>query len=360
MSAVDRVGILTGGGDAPGLNAVIRAVVKAATGAGLTCIGIEDGFDGLLRPERARTLTLQDVAGIHRIGGTILGTTNRGNPLGRPGPPAAGAAAYATRCVEGFQRLQLGALVAIGGDGTLAIAHALYREGLRIVGVPKTIDNDIAETAASFGFDSAVAFATESIDRLHTSADAHHRVMVIEVMGRYTGWIALSAAIAGGADVVLIPEVPFAYERVAERIRERERLGARSSIVVTAEGASPAGGERIVAVPRGGQREERLGGIGERVAAEIQARTGHEARFDVLGHLQRGGPPTSVDRVLGARFGTHAVDLVRQNRFDTMVALVPPDVVAVPLERVAGRTRTVPPDCDLIRTARSLGLSFGD
>jgi ATP-dependent phosphofructokinase / diphosphate-dependent phosphofructokinase len=360
MSRVARIGILTGGGDAPGLNAVIRAVVKTAAGVGLTCIGLEDSFDGLLSPERARALTLAHVTGIHRIGGTILGTTNRGCPLDKPGPMGAEAAEYAKRCVEGFNRLGLDALVAIGGDGTLAIAHALHLEGIPVVGVPKTIDNDIAETAMSFGFDSAVAFATEAIDRLHASADAHHRIMVVEVMGRHTGWIALSAAIAGGAEVVLIPEVPFDYERVAERLRERDRLGARCSIVVAAEGALPVGGAAIVAVPGERHRQEKLGGIGERLAAEIQARTGQEARFDVLGHLQRGGAPTSLDRVLAARFGTHAVALVRRGQFDVMVALAPPDIVAVPLDRVAGRTRTVPLDSDLIRTARSLGVSFGD
>ena len=352
-----RLGLLTGGGDAPGLNAVIRAVVRASAQFGFECIGLEDGFEGLRRPERARPLALRDVAGIHRLGGTILGTVNGGSPLGAPGPLSGEAAQYAAQCVAGCRQLGLDAVIAIGGDGTLAIAHALHAQGIPMIGVPKTIDNDIAETAMSFGFDSAVAFATESIDRLHSSADAHRRVMVIEVMGRYTGWIALASAIAGGADVVLIPEIPFRYERIVQRVRERAALGARSSIVVAAEGAAPAGGSRVVAVPGDGGRQEKLGGIAERVAAELQ-RAGTDARFDVLGHLQRGGPPTSVDRVLAARFGTHAVELAQRGEFDVVVALRPPDIVAVPLAKVAGRTRTILPDSDLIRTARSLGISF--
>jgi 6-phosphofructokinase 1 len=335
-------------------------VVKSAARAGIECVGLEDGFEGLRQPERARPLTLGDVAGIHRLGGTILGTTNKGCPLGRPGPPSEEALEYARQCLAGFRRLALDAVIAVGGDGTLAIAHALHREGIPVVGVPKTIDNDIAETVVSFGFDSAVTFATEAIDRLHSSADAHHRVMVIEVMGRYAGWIALSAAIAGGADIVLIPEIPFSYDRIVERIREREAFGARSSIILAAEGACPAGGTRVVAVAGAQGRAEKLGGIAERIAAEVEARTGQEARFDVLGHLQRGGAPTSADRVLATRFGAHAVAAARRGEFDVMVALQPPEIVLVPLEQVAGRTRTIPPDHDLIRTARSIGLSFAE
>jgi 6-phosphofructokinase 1 len=359
VKTIRRLGVLTGGGDAPGLNAVIRAVVKTAARAGVECVGLEDGFEGLRSTARSRVLTLRDVTGIHRLGGTILGTTNLGSPLGKCDGTDE-SRRQARECADGFRTLALDAVIAIGGDGTLTIAHALGGEGVPVVGVPKTIDNDIVETVVSFGFDSAVAFATDAIDRLHSSADAHHRVMVGEVMGRYTGWIALTAALAGGADIALIPEVPFSYDRIADHIREREAFGARSSIIVAAEGARPAGGERVVAVAAASSREEKLGGIAERVAAQVQALTGREARFDVLGHLQRGGSPTSVDRVLAARFGSFAVETALRGEFDVMVALHPPELVTVPLERVAGRMRTIRPGDDLLRTARSLGLSLGD
>src|SRR6188474_2189422 len=237
---IKRIGVLTGGGDAPGLNAVIRAVVKSAATAGIECVGLEDSFDGLIYPNRSRVLTLKDVTGILRIGGTILGTTNRGNPFVYPIETAEGLVDYSDRVIENFHKMGLDALVVIGGDGTLSIAHEFHRRGVPIVGVPKTIDNDIVETTMTFGFDTAVSFATDAIDRLHTTAEAHHRVMLIEVMGRYAGWIALYAGIAGGADVVLIPEIPFDLTKIAERIREREAWGARFSIVVCAEGAHPA------------------------------------------------------------------------------------------------------------------------
>ena len=229
MSRVNRIGILTGGGDAPGLNAVIRAVVRSARQTGIECVGIEDSFDGLIDPARSRRLSVADVTGIHRLGGTILGTTNRGNPFAYPLKSGDGSADYSARCVDNFKRLGLDALVVIGGDGTLAIAHDFQKIGLPVVGVPKTIDNDIPATTMTFGFDSAVAFATDAIDRLHSTAHAHHRVMVVEVMGRYTGWIALYAGIAGGADAVLIPEIPFDLEKIAGSIRHREKVGARSN-----------------------------------------------------------------------------------------------------------------------------------
>jgi len=360
MSAsIRRLGILTGGGDAPGLNAVIRAVVKAATRGGLECVGLEDGFDGLICPTHARVLTLRDLPGILRLGGTILGTTNRGNPLGKRSDTIE-ADAYIARGIEQFHHLRLDALIVIGGDGTLAIAHEFHKRGLPLVGVPKTIDNDIVETARSFGFDSAVSCATEAIDRLHATADAHHRIMVVEVMGRYTGWIGLHAGIAGGADAVLIPEIPFCLQRVAGHIAERERCGARFSIVVVSEGACPAGGTRTVAVAASAAREEKLGGIGERVSAELQKLTGKESRCDVLGHLQRGGSPTSDDRVLASRFGAFAVELVGRKEFGVMTAFRPPDVVAVPLDHVVGRTHPVPLDSDLVRTARAIGICLGD
>jgi 6-phosphofructokinase 1 len=359
VSAIKRLGVLTGGGDAPGLNAVIRAVVKSATNSGIEVIGIEDSFDGLLEPNRSRVLTPRDVTGILSLGGTILGTTNRGNPFDYPVNAGSGSTDYSQRCLDNARALGLGAVVVIGGDGTLSIAHEFHKRGLPIVGVPKTIDNDIVETTMTFGFDSAVAFATDAIDRLHTTAEAHHRVMVVEVMGRYAGWIALYAGLAGGADVVLIPEIPFDLGRVAERILERDRYGARFSIVVAAEGAHPAGEGRSVITGKH-DRVERLGGIAQRVATGLEPLTGKEARFVVLGHLQRGGPPSAYDKMLATRFGSFAVDLIMRGEFGVTVALHAPDLVPVPLERVVGRQRLVPLESDIIRTARNIGISFGD
>src|SRR6187431_2562011 len=237
-----RIGVLTGGGDAPGLNAVIRAVVKAGANCNCEVIGLEDSFDGLIEPNRWRKLGPRDVTGILRVGGTILGTVNRGNPFLDPIETSGGKKDYSARCVEMFHEMKLDALVVIGGDGTLAIAHEFSKMGVPLVGVPKTIDNDIVGTTNCFGFDSAVAFATDAIDRLHVTAEAHHRIMVVEVMGRYAGWIALYSGVAGGADAILIPEIPFDLSIVAERLREREKFGARSSVVVVAEGAVPIGG----------------------------------------------------------------------------------------------------------------------
>ena len=352
--------MLTGGGDAPGLNAVIRAVVKAAASCNCEVIGLEDSFDGLIEGDRWRRLVPRDVTGILRIGGTILGTTNRGNPFAYPIETTGGMKDYSARCVEMFHELKLDALVVIGGDGTLAIAHAFSKMGVPLVGVPKTIDNDIVETTNTFGFDTAVSFATDAIDRLHTTAEAHHRVIVVEVMGRYAGWIALYSGVAGGADVILIPEIPFDLDKVARRIRDRDHVGARFSIVVVAEGAKPLGGSYTVLKEAKGQFVERLGGVATRVAAELETKTGKETRSVVLGHLQRGGAPTSYDRILATRFGARAVELLMEGRFDHMVAFHPPDIVAVPLEKVVGRTRTVPPDFDVVRTARAMGISLGD
>ena len=360
MPDISRIGVLTGGGDAPGLNAVIRAVVKAASNCNCEVIGLEDSFDGLIEPNRWRKLGPRDVTGILRVGGTILGTTNRGNPFLYPIETSGGTKDYSARCVEMYHELKLDALVVIGGDGTLSIAHEFHRRGLPIVGVPKTIDNDIVETTNTFGFDTAVSFATEAIDRLHTTAEAHHRVMVVEVMGRHTGWIALYSGVGGGADVILIPEIPYNLEKVAERILDRERLGARFSIVVAAEGATAIGGATTVAMPADGGFVERLGGCGAVIARELGRLTGKEARSVVLGHLQRGGAPTSFDRVLATRFGARAVELVMEGRFDHMVAFHPPDIVAVPLEKVVGRTRTIPLDFDVLRTARAMSISLGD
>ena len=356
---VKRIGVLTGGGDAPGLNAVIRAVVKAGTNSGCEVIGLEDSFDGLIFRDRWRRLTPRDVTGILRVGGTILGTTNRGNPFAYPVDGE--TRDYSAQCLETFQELNLGALIVIGGDGTLEIAHKFHQLGMPVVGVPKTIDNDIVETTNTFGFDSAVAFAADAIDRLHGTAEAHHRVMVVEVMGRYAGWIALFAGMAGGADVILIPEIPFDIDSVAKWIMKRDtQFRARFSIVVAAEGAKPVGGSAIVAEPEAGGHAEKLGGIGAAVAAALGPLTGKECRSVVLGHLQRGGAPTSYDRVLATRFGARAVELALNGQFGQMVAFHPPHINAVPLERVVGRIHTIPPDFDAIRAARSIGISFGD
>ena len=360
VAPITRIGILTGGGDAPGLNAVIRAVVKAAVNSGIECIGLENSFDGLLEPGRSRPLTPYDVRGIMRLGGTILGTTNRGNPFEYPVETSEGTRDYSDRCIEMFHQMGLGALVVVGGDGTLTIAHQFSQRGLPIVGVPKTIDNDIVGTTNCFGFDSAVAFATDAIDRLHTTAEAHRRIIVVEVMGRYAGWIALHAGVAGGADAILIPEVPFELETVAERLRERDRWGAHFSIVVVAEGAVPKGGKIALIEEAREGRVERLGGIGAKVADALGRLTGKETRSVVLGHLQRGGAPTSFDRVLATRFGGKAVDLIRRGEFGTMVAFAPPDIVSRQLADMVGKIRTVPPQSDLLQTARALSITFGD
>jgi len=360
MTESKRVGVLTGGGDAPGLNAVIRAVVKSAAGFGFECIGLEDSFDGLIAPGRWRVLGRGDAAGIIRIGGTILGTTNRGDPFAYPVETSGGTRDYSMRCLEMFRELGLDGLIVIGGDGTLTIAEQFHRLGMPIVGVPKTIDNDIVGTVSCFGFDTAVAFATDAIDRLHTTAESHRRVMVVEVMGRYAGWIALYAGLAGGADVILIPEIPFALDRVVERIRDRDRFGAHFSIVVVAEGARPQGGSVSVLQQASDGRLERLGGIATRVAAELEQLTGKETRSVVLGHLQRGGTPTAFDRVLATRFGGKAMELVHHGTFGMMVANRPPELVAVPLAEIVGKTKQVPLDLDLVQTARSIGICFGD
>jgi 6-phosphofructokinase 1 len=305
-------------------------------------------------------LTPSDVTGILRLGGTILGTTNRGDPFAYPLDTEDGPVDYSDRCVENFHKMALDALVVIGGDGTLAIAHQFQQRGVPVVGVPKTIDNDIVETSMTFGFDTAVDFATYAIDRLHSTAEAHRRVMVVEVMGRDAGWIALYSGLAGGADIVLIPEIPFDLAKVAAHVLEREKWGARFSIVVIAEGAHPVGGEAVVRVEATPGRVERLGGVGDQICQDLAQLTGKETRHVVLGHLQRGGTPSSYDRVLATRFGSFAVELVKRGQFGMMTALRAPNIVAVPLEDIVGRTRHVPPDGDIVRSARNVGMSFGD
>jgi len=364
---IRRIAINTGGGDAPGLNAVIRAVVLTALKRGWECLGIRDGFNGLLFPERYPgggiiPLDATRVEGITTLGGTILGTTNRGNPLRFPHHQPDGSVVEVDRGDEVITRLAdagVDALVMLGGDGSLTIADALARRGLRVIGVPKTIDNDLDQTVVTFGFDTAVAFATECIDRLHATAASHSRVLVVEVMGRYAGWIALHAGLAGSADVVLIPEIPYDPAVVASAIAAREQSGHHSSIVVVAEGAHPVGGTTSVLAAEVG-RAERLGGAGERVAAEIAALTGKETRVVVLGHLLRGGTPTASDRLLSLRFGAAAVRGLAAGHSGVMVALDPPEVRYVPLALVAGRMRLVPLASDSIETARDLGMCLGD
>lgn len=360
MPTIRKLGVLTGGGDAPGLNAVIRAVVKSAFNRGIEVIGLEDSFDGLIYPEKSRRLVPKDVTGILRLGGTILGTVNRGNPFAEPIQTPQGTFNYGDRVMEMFQQMGLDALVCIGGDGTLAISYEFYKKGIPLVGVPKTIDNDIVGTTSCFGFDTAVSFATDAIDRLHTTAEAHRRIMVVEVMGRYAGWIALHAGMAGGADVILIPEIPYDLEKVAHCLRTREERGAKFSIVVVAEGAHTTDGKMSVLTEAHGGYAERLGGAGMACAKQLEALTDKETRYVVLGHLQRGGVPTAFDRTLATRFGGKAVELLVNGQFGKMVANHPPDLVPIPLGEVVGKTKTVPLDYDLLLTARALGVSFGD
>ena len=357
-----RIAITTGGGDAPGLNAVIRAVVLSATNRGWRCYGIRRGFNGLLEGTGVLPLGPEEVRGITHQGGTILGTTNRGNPFRWRVTDADGTVREVDRSddvVAAFRASGFDALVAIGGDGTLGIAHDLWKKGLATVGVPKTIDNDVAGTLFSFGFDTAVATATDAIDKLHSTAESHERVMVVELMGRDAGWIALHSGISASADVILIPEIPFDIERVCAKIRDREARGRPFSIVVVAEGARPSGGEQVMLERRQTGGADRLGGIGAVVARGISERTGKETRTLVLGHLQRGGMPTTFDRLLALRFGTAAVHAIAEGRLGTMTAFTPPTISLVPLAEVVGRPRLVPVDSDTVRTARDLGIALG-
>lgn len=364
---IRSVAINTGGGDAPGLNAVIRAATLAAINRGWEVVGIRDGYNGLFLPEQYPDgglvrLTRSRVRGITHMGGTILGTTNKGNPLRYPAIDKRGRAYEKDRSGEimrAFRREKIDALIAIGGDGSLAIANVFAEKGLRVVGVPKTIDNDLEHTVITFGFDTAVSFATECLDRLHSTAQAHKRIMVVEVMGRYAGWIALNAGISGSADAILIPEIPYDLNAVAAKVEQRDRMGRTFSIVVVAEGAKPIGGEVSVVSKELG-RADRLGGVGERVAHDLQQLTGKEARVVVLGHLLRGGSPTTFDRLIALRFGAAAVRALAEGQSGVMVALDPPTVRYVPLKKVAGRMKRVPLDSDTILTGRELGICFGD
>jgi ATP-dependent phosphofructokinase / diphosphate-dependent phosphofructokinase len=365
---VRKIAINTGGGDAPGLNAVIRSATLAALERGIEIWGIGHGYRGLLDGDPAGLIRLDRdrVRGITHVGGTILGTANRGNPFAYPTlvpgvdqpVPIDRSHDLVRRFLdEGFE-----ALIAVGGDGSLRIAHRLQELGIpRVIGVPKTIDNDVRGTDVTFGFDTAVSIAVEAIDRLHTTAEAHERIMVVEVMGRNAGWIALWAGIAGGADVILMPEVPFRYEAVVEKILLRERRGRCFSIVVVAEGASVEGGSAVVKSEGdvfGGAVV--LGGIAERVSRELSKRTGKESRSLVLGHLQRGGGPTTCDRLLALRFGAAAVRSIVESEASGMVGLQGHDIVLASLDEAASGTKTVPMDSDTVVTAREMGLCFGD
>ena len=358
-----RIAISTGGGDAPGLNAVIRAVVLSAHYRGWKSYGIQRGYEGLLSFNGVVPLGLAEVRGITHLGGTILGTTNRGNPfryvtLNDQGQEVEGD--RSEDLVAAFQASGFDALVSIGGDGSLQISHDLSRRGLPVVCVPKTIDNDVSGTQRTFGFDTAVSTATEAIDKLHSTAESHDRVMVVELMGRYAGWISLYSGLSGSADVILLPEIPFDIEKVCEKIRSREAAGRHFSIVVVAEGARPKDGSIELLERRGVGTVDRLGGIASKVARAIEHHTGKETRSLVLGHLQRGGSPTTYDRLLALRFGSAAVRAIADGAFGTMVGLNGGDITRIPLENVVGRAKNVPLDSDVIRTARDLGISLGD
>jgi ATP-dependent phosphofructokinase / diphosphate-dependent phosphofructokinase len=358
-----KIAVNTGGGDAPGLNAVIRGIVLAASQKGWEVFGIKYGYRGLIDTRQIIRLTPEFVWDITNIGGTILGTLVKGDPFNYPIEKSDGRIVetdISDTVVGNFRALGFNALIAIGGDGSMHIANQFLKKGMPIIGVPKTIDNDISSTDFTFGFDTAVNTATEAIDKLHTTAKSHDRVMVVEVMGRYAGWIALHSGISGSANVILIPEIPFDIEKVCNKIKQLSLIGQNYAIVVVAEGAKPVGGDITIVegVRTGG--EVRLGGVGRKTAEEIMKRTGKETRSIVLGHLQRGGAPTTFDRLLSLRFGTAAVRLVEAGVFGSMAALRSTEIVAVPIEEAIGQMKSVPMDSDILRTARSLGISFGD
>jgi len=354
MTAIQCIGICTGGGDAPGLNAVIRAAVKSAIlKYKWKVIGIPDGFDGLIWPEKSYELTLRDVSGILPRGGTILGTTNRGNPF-----------RYCTiedgkeitrdisdEVIANSRKLGIDAVISIGGEGSQAIAHQLYGRGMQIVGVPKTIDNDLSSTEVTFGFDTALTTATDAVDKIHTTAESHHRIMVVEVMGRDAGWIALEAGIAGGAHVILIPEIPFTVASVCKYVKQRESYGKRFTIVVVAEG---------VKLPAELKENRRAGSVGNLVGNAIATSANKEVRVSVLGHIQRGGTPTAYDRILATRFGVAAVDLIAEGGFGKMVCLRSNRIEAVDIVQAIGQLKTVDPNGQMVQAAKAIGISFGD
>lgn len=357
-----RIGIVTGGGDCPGLNAVIRAVAKAAAKRGWEAIGFLGGYEGILDPPNYRVLNYQELGGLLTRGGTILGTANRGRFSAKVGHGE--SRSLPRELIDGvkatMEKMHICGLVSIGGDGSLSIAQQLFEGGVPIVGVPKTIDNDLRGTAFTFGFDSAVACATDALDRLHTTAESHNRVIVLEVMGRYAGWIAIYAGVAGGADVILIPEIPFTYDSVCAKIHDREKNGKHFTIIIAAEGAREKDGGFVTSAAQQDNREARLGGIGTVVAAEVEKRTGKESRACVLGHLQRGGSPTNFDRALCSVYGAKAVELIADGNYGQMVAFQGPGIGSVRISEAIGELKTVPPDGGFVRTARALGICLGD
>ncbi len=358
-----RIALSTGGGDAPGLNAVIRAAVLSALQRGWEVLGIKRGFAGLLGEDDVVSLTRDSVRGIAHMGGTILRTTNRGNPFKWPRKTSDGSWEEIDRSDEmivNARQFGIDAMIVIGGDGSLTIADQLYGKGMNIIGVPKTIDNDVAGTITTFGFDTAVSTALEAIDKLHTTAESHDRVIVIEVMGREAGFIALHAGLAGTADVILIPEIPFELSKVCDKIIARDRAGRHFSIVVVAEGAVPVGGTQSIMGESLPGQDRRVGGICGRLAYEIQKATGKETRSLVLGHLQRGGVPTGYDRLLATRFGGAAVRAIEDRKWGHMVALQSPHIVTIPMKEALKEAKRVELNHDVVRTARETGISFGD
>lgn len=361
-SGIPTIGILTAGGDCPGLNAVIRGVVKTCDRLGYRVMGFQKGFEGLAAPIRSRELTPQNTGGILIQGGTILGSTNRGRFATRVGIDGKRElpAELLREVAETFERFSLEGLICVGGDGSMATAEQFHQFGLPVVGVPKTIDNDLSCTAYTFGFDSAVACAVDALDRLHTTAASHERVMILEVMGRHAGWIALQAGIAGGADVILIPEISWQYEHILAKIEDRRQQGKMFTLVVVAEGIELPGGGYILAEAAQADRQTRLGGVGMVVASEVQLRTDEEVRCVVLGHLQRGGAPTTFDRGLATAFGTHAVRLVVEKKFGQMVCSQPPEIASAPITDAIDQLRVVDHNSSAVQSARAMGISFGD
>ena len=357
-----RIGVLTGGGDAPGLNGVIRAVVRTAhMNFGWEVIGIFDGFEGLLEETNTKMLSPWHTRGILTRGGTILGTTNRGNPFAfkviEKGKQI--EKDLSGNAIKNMKKLGIEALVVIGGDGSLNIAHRLAQKGVKVIGVPKTIDNDLRATHCTFGFRTAVETATDALDKLHTTAESHHRVIVVELMGRYAGWIALEAGLAGSADVILIPEIPYDIAKVSESIIERKKACCSSSIVVVAEGARPLGGKMAVLEKDASGYALRFAGIGNIVGDAIRKQTGIDVRVTVLGHVQRGGSPCAYDRILSTRYGVKAVELIAEGKFGHMVSYKPPAITSVPLEKAIAKLKLVNPEGEAVKAAESIGVSFG-
>ena len=360
---IRRIGVLTGGGDCPGLNAVIRAVVKTAINEyGWEVLGIEDGFEGLIKPDKVRLLDITDVRGLLPRGGTMLGSTNRANPFHYEVSNNGEVKVFdvSETVLHRVQEYGIDVLIVIGGDGTMRIAQELMQKGLLVVGVPKTIDNDLYGTEVTVGFDTAVTTAMEALDKLHTTAESHHRVLVIELMGRHAGWIALAAGVAGGADVILLPEIPYHLDVIADKIRQRNDSGAKFSLVVVAEGSMPLGGEAVYQAERDLGGVSRLGGVGEVVAAQLRRMCHADVRVTVLGHLQRGGSPSAFDRLLATRFGAMAVHMIAQGKVGHMVALQDGHMTTVLMREAVSQQKQVPLDSDLIRAALGLNICLGN